>query len=479
VTVDLLLFDLKDGTYCDLRKSTLPTFSPTKKGLLAGTPSRTPTPQRANQNIKTMATYTCSLSGLPATKAVVTPSGHICSFSLLLTKLSENGGIDPFDPDAKRSLDESDLIHLADNTNASSQILPPRPPSTTSLPSILTILQQEFDAVLLELYDTRKALEETRRELSTALYQNDAAVRVIARVCAERDELKNSRYQHQDQMQGQQQGEKRTRDEKDEEEVQPSKKKKGDGIPLEDMQAMTTTWTQLNAARKPIAKLKRSPEEIASIEDKLKSLGEKKVNVHKSNSNGVLGLQCVVNTKMENKEDYVVSIGKDGQIVVYNVSTGVIAHTVSCAGVERAHAVSTSEDGILICASTVNKEVKLYVLQEEEVKLVSSREVDSEIVGIAIHPSSTLDAVRIVVATASDILLVKSSSSGGEMEVLTKLEDSAGNNVKYTAGELHPDGFIYAHGTEVGKLVIWDLKTQSLAMTLDVSCFFTVSVVLR
>jgi pre-mRNA-processing factor 19 len=65
------------------------------------------------------------------------------------------------------------------------------------------------------------------------------------------------------------------------------------------------------------------------------------------------------------------------------------------------------------------------------------------------------------------------------MEVLTKLEDSAGNNVKYTAGELHPDGFIYAHGTEVGKLVIWDLKTQSLAMTLDVSCFFTVSVVLR
>ena len=50
----------------------------------------------------TPSAYTCSLTGLPATNPVVTPSGHICSKSLLLTKLSENGGIDPFDPANKR-----------------------------------------------------------------------------------------------------------------------------------------------------------------------------------------------------------------------------------------------------------------------------------------------------------------------------------------------------------------------------------------
>jgi pre-mRNA-processing factor 19 len=318
---------------------------------------------------------------------------------------------------------------------------------------------------LLELYDTRKALEETRRELSTALYQNDAAVRVIARVCAERDEFKSMGSVQQ------QQGEKRSRDEQqDSESVQqePSKKKKvHGGIPPEDMEAMTTTWTALNAARKPIAKLKRTPDEIASIEEKFRnSFVEKKVNVHKSNSNGVLGLQCV----HKNGEDYTVSLGKDSQIVVYNVSTGVISHSVSCSGVERVHAVAVP-DGILICASTVNKEVKFYVLREgeEEMNLVSSMEAESEVVGIAIHPSSTVDAGRILVATAFDIMLVK--SSGREMEILAKLADSAGNDVKYTAGELHPDGFIYAHGTEGGKLVIWDLKTQSLAMTLDVSRF--------
>eukprot|EP00957_Ditylum_brightwellii_P051369 3895806-Ditylum_brightwellii.AAC.1 len=49
------------------------------------------------------------------------------------------------------------------------------------------MLQTEYDAVLLELFDTRRALEETRRELSQALYQNDAAVRVVARLASERD----------------------------------------------------------------------------------------------------------------------------------------------------------------------------------------------------------------------------------------------------------------------------------------------------
>ena len=38
--------------------------------------------------------------------------------------------------------------------------MPPRAPSSSSLPSLLSVLQSEFDAVLLELYDARKALDE-------------------------------------------------------------------------------------------------------------------------------------------------------------------------------------------------------------------------------------------------------------------------------------------------------------------------------
>ena len=65
---------------------------------------------------------------------------------------------------------------------ASSMIMPPRLPSAASLPALLASAQAEYDALLLELYDARRALEDTRRELSQALYQNDASVRVVARL---------------------------------------------------------------------------------------------------------------------------------------------------------------------------------------------------------------------------------------------------------------------------------------------------------
>jgi len=45
---------------------------------------------------------------------------------------------------------------------------------------------------VLESYNTRELLKRTREELATALYQHDAAVRVIARLTRERDEARDA-----------------------------------------------------------------------------------------------------------------------------------------------------------------------------------------------------------------------------------------------------------------------------------------------
>lgn len=74
----------------------------------------------------------------------------------------------------------------------SSRIPRPRPPTLTSIPALLATFQNEWDNLALETYNLREQLARTREELATALYQHDAAVRVIARLTKERDEARDS-----------------------------------------------------------------------------------------------------------------------------------------------------------------------------------------------------------------------------------------------------------------------------------------------
>mmetsp|Transcript_5948 Transcript_5948/g.13018 ORF Transcript_5948/g.13018 Transcript_5948/m.13018 type:complete len:427 (+) Transcript_5948:877-2157(+) len=255
---------------------------------------------------------------------------------------------------------------------------------------------------------------------------------------------------------------------------------------------MIATWKSLSKLRKAQTKRhKKSDERLREYRSLVRSRWSelRKANLHKSSADaGVLCLANVAAAAAEGeearKEEYVVSGGRDGQAVVYDVGRGVVlASLAKCPGLisSVAGAVIGGKDDdnassfVAVVTGSDEGTIRLHSLPSgrDEPALLAERNFDSSpVVSAVIHPSSDDQAVRMIVATRNGkIALVKYRLAGGERGALeTVFELTRQGKEKedvYTAGALHPDGLIYAAGTDEGTIFIWDLKTKALAGTLE------------
>jgi pre-mRNA-processing factor 19 len=126
----------------------------------------------------------CAISGtVPEQPVVSLKSGHVFEKSLIDKYVNETGKC----PVTNEPLSKDDVLPLKTNKNVKARTAP-----AASIPGLLGIFHDEWDASMLELYSTRMQLHQTRQELSHALYQHDAASRVIARLIKERDEARKA-----------------------------------------------------------------------------------------------------------------------------------------------------------------------------------------------------------------------------------------------------------------------------------------------
>uniref|UniRef100_A0A1B0AKF2 Pre-mRNA-processing factor 19 n=1 Tax=Glossina palpalis gambiensis TaxID=67801 RepID=A0A1B0AKF2_9MUSC len=116
----------------------------------------------------------CAITNEVPDIAVVSPfSGAIFEKRIIEKYITENG----CDPINGKEMKIEDLIEVK-----TPPIVKSKPPSATSIPATLKTMQDEWDALILHLFTQRQKLQTTRQELSHALYQHDAACRVIARL---------------------------------------------------------------------------------------------------------------------------------------------------------------------------------------------------------------------------------------------------------------------------------------------------------
>ncbi|KAF6988941.1 hypothetical protein CFC21_006358 [Triticum aestivum] len=122
----------------------------------------------------------CAISGEVPDEPVVSKRSGLLFERRLIERYIEDHGKCPV---TKEELSMDDIVLVKTN-----KVVRPRPLQAASIPGLLGIFQNEWDALMLSNFALEQQLHTARQELSHALYQHDAACRVIARLKKERDE---------------------------------------------------------------------------------------------------------------------------------------------------------------------------------------------------------------------------------------------------------------------------------------------------
>lgn len=113
---------------------------------------------------------------------MITKTGYVFERRLIEEYIRCNGSC----PVTKSELSLDDLVQVK-----SASGFKPRLIKNTSIPGILDSLRTEWDAMVMEMFQLRSELEQTKAQLTHSLYQHDAACRVIARITREKDQAVN------------------------------------------------------------------------------------------------------------------------------------------------------------------------------------------------------------------------------------------------------------------------------------------------
>eukprot|EP00882_Tetradesmus_deserticola_P005719 GHRQ01006021.1.p1 GENE.GHRQ01006021.1~~GHRQ01006021.1.p1 ORF type:complete len:526 (+),score=265.32 GHRQ01006021.1:450-2027(+) len=388
----------------------------------------------------------CAISGtVPEHPTVSKKSGHIFERSLITKYVSETGKC----PITGAELSEDDLLPLATN-----KTIKPRSSAATSIPGLLGLFHDEWDALMLEHHTLRQNLHTVRQELSHALYQHDAACRVIARLLRERDEaraaLTTLREDMRAEMEAAAEARKRAGAEEDGEgSGGPAKRSKQEVLGQDVIAVLDQTNAALSSGRR-----KRGvPEGTATAEQ----LGGYSLTgsfpLHKTTQPGITALAL-----HPTQPSLLASCGADATVQLFDLAAqrqlpALTGHA------KRVTAAVWGESSLLLTASN-DKTVRFWRHAEadgaEEGGFGSwkcaavGEEHGGEVRGLALHPSR-----KYAVSVSDD-----ASWAWWDLANAACLKQCSGAAAGYTCTGFHPDGLLLITGTADAKAQIWEMRQQ-------------------
>lgn len=386
----------------------------------------------------------CAISGAVPEEPVVSPrSGLLFERRLIEKHLSEYGTC----PITRENLSMEDLIPVRTN-----KAVKPRPLQAASIPGMLGLFQNEWDAVVLSNYALEQQLHAARQELSHALYQHDAACRVISRLKRERDDAYAFLAQAERQLPASStpmpitpalSNGKRAAPE-DEQEHIASGRKAYQGISAEIIKELTDCNTTLSGQRKR----RQISQELAPPEALERYTQLSSHPLHKTSKPGILSVDVHL------EKDQILTGGADASVVVFDRPSGEILSSLS-GHTKRVNSVKfVPRDGFILTGSA-DKTVKIWQGKEDSVYECKHtlRDHSAEVLAVTLHATQNY----FVTASSDKSWCFYDLSSG---ECLSQVSEPTMQE-GYTSGAFHPDGLILGMGTADSLVRIWDVKSQA------------------
>ncbi|KAG5321551.1 PRP19 factor, partial [Acromyrmex heyeri] len=298
----------------------------------------------------------------------------------------------------------------------------------TSIPAILKIMQDEWDAVMLHSFTLRQQLQTARQELSHALYQHDAACRVIARltkeVTAAREALATLKPQAGI--------------------VQATIPQPVSGITEDVIQKLQERATVLTQERK---RRGRSVPEDLMPQDSIRSFQTlaSHPGLHSASVPGILALD--IHNADTSK---ILTGGADKNATVFNKDTEQVVAILKGHTKKVTRVIYHPEEDVVMTASP-DTTIRVWNVATSQTTLLLKAH-DAPVTGLSLHPTGDY-----LLSSSLDQHWAFSDIRTGRL--LTKIAGQAGQPL--TTAQFHPDGLIFGTGTADSQVKIWDLKEQS------------------